>query len=98
MDRRRFFSRILGETVAAASECKKELDGIKSGLGETIDGLLGLGEEPAPDFFDSYEMSYSLTLAYPRDMFEQMADKAGVLHSGRETIDIAKELHDKGVI
>lgn len=99
MERRKFISRLFGETLTAVSECKKELDNIKTDLGETIDGMLGLEEEePLPDFFDSYEMSYSLTLAYPRDLFEQMAEKAGIEHAGRETIEIAKELHDKGVI
>ncbi|MFK5925493.1 MAG: hypothetical protein QM483_02575 [Desulfuromusa sp.] len=50
------------------------------------------------DFFDSYEMSYSLTLAYPREMFEQMARDHGMPYEGVETIDIASELYKRGVI
>ena len=98
MNRRSFIVSMLQETVGAVSECKKEIDSIKSDIGETVDELVGLEEEEIPDFFDSYDMSYSLTLAYPREMFEQMAEKEGILFEGRETIDIAKELHEKGVI
>jgi hypothetical protein len=43
-------------------------------------------------------MSYSLTLAYPREMFEQMARNHGIPYEGVETIEIAKELHMRGVI
>jgi len=97
MDRRRFLVKLMGDTVNAVSECKEELDSIKEDIGETVDGLMD-SEEPEPEFFDSYEMSYSLTLAYPREMFEQMAKKEGIEYTDRETIDIAKELHERGVI
>jgi len=98
VDRRKFIGRLFGDTLTAVSDCKKELDSLKIDLNETIEEMVGIAEEPEQNFFDSYEMSYSLTLAYPRDMFEQMAEKAGIDHAGRETIDIAKELSEKGVI
>ena len=50
------------------------------------------------DFFDSYEMSYSLTLAYPREMFEQMARDQNMRYEGVETIELARELSRRGVI
>jgi hypothetical protein len=43
-------------------------------------------------------MSYSLTLAYPREMFEQMARDQGIPYEGVETIDIARELYRRGAI
>ena len=55
-------------------------------------------DNPTKHFFDSYEDSYSLTLAYPREFFEQMAGEAGIPHEGRETLDVVRDLHKKGII
>jgi hypothetical protein len=46
-------------------------------------------------FFDSYESSYSLTLAYPDEILLDTARKSGVETEGREKIEIIKELLEK---
>ena len=46
-------------------------------------------------FFDSYESSYSLTLAYPDEILLDTARKSGVETEGREKIEIIKELLKK---
>ena len=46
-------------------------------------------------FFDSYESSYSLTLAYPDEILLDTARKSGVETEGREKIEIVKELMEK---
>ena len=46
-------------------------------------------------FFDSYESSYSLTLAYPDEILLATARKFGVETEGREKIEIVKELMKK---
>ena len=46
-------------------------------------------------FFDSYESSYSLTLAYPDEILLDTARKSGVKTEGREKIEIVKELLKK---
>jgi hypothetical protein len=43
-------------------------------------------------FFESYESSYALTLAYPEEFLIDEALKAGLEVNGREKIDIVKEL------
>ena len=46
-------------------------------------------------FFDSYESSYSLTLAYPDEILLDTARNSGVETEGREKIEIVKELMQK---
>jgi hypothetical protein len=46
-------------------------------------------------FFDSYESSYSLTLAYPDEILLDTARKFGVATEGRKKIEIVKELLKK---
>jgi hypothetical protein len=46
-------------------------------------------------FFDSYESSYSLTLAYPDDLLLETARLHGIETEGREKKDIVKELFKK---
>lgn len=46
-------------------------------------------------FFESYESSYSLTLAYPDEILLDTAGKFGVETEGREKIEIVKELLKK---
>jgi hypothetical protein len=46
-------------------------------------------------FFESYESSYALTLAYPEELLIDEARKAGIEVRDREKIDIVKELFAK---
>ena len=46
-------------------------------------------------FFDSYESSYSLTLAYPDDLLIATARQYGIPTEGREKKAIVKELFKK---
>ena len=46
-------------------------------------------------FFNSYESSYSLTLAYPDDLLLDTASLHGIETEGREKKDIVKELFKK---
>ena len=72
--------------------------------GSVIQSVAEIAEQFRPTdnttehFFDSYKDSYSLTLAYPREFFEQMADEAGISHEGRETLDVVRDLHKIGII
>ncbi|BBO77228.1 hypothetical protein DSCW_46450 [Desulfosarcina widdelii] len=46
-------------------------------------------------FFDSYESSYALTLAYPDDILLETARKYDIETEGRPKKDIVKELFIK---
>lgn len=46
-------------------------------------------------FFESYESSYALTLAYPDEIILETARQAGVETEGREKNDIVRELFEK---
>ena len=46
-------------------------------------------------FFDSYESSYALTLAYPDDILLETARKHGIETENRSNKDIVKELFIK---
>ncbi|OEU62122.1 MAG: hypothetical protein BA867_11000 [Desulfobacterales bacterium S5133MH16] len=48
--------------------------------------------EEIDKFFESYESSYALTLAYPDDILLETARMNGIKTEGREKIDIVKEL------
>jgi len=98
MKRREFFREALGETVRGAYKGVESLRETFSGVSDTIqDAMDGTGAASG-DFFDSYELSYSLTLAYPRELFEQMAREQGMPYEGIETIELARELNRRGVI
>lgn len=97
-NRRDYFKKTLGDLFSTADVCVKEAAGIQNNLQDIAAEVLGIDDRVMDTFFDSYENSYSLTLAYPRDMFEQMAEKAGIPHEGRDTLAIAEDLHAKGVI
>lgn len=57
------------------------------------DGLKEAEEDVAfDDFFDSYESSYSLTLAYPDDILLETARQHGIETEGRDKKAIVKEL------
>ena len=47
------------------------------------------------DFFESYESSYALTLAYPDDILIETAHQYGIETKGREKNEIVKELFEK---
>ena len=47
------------------------------------------------DFFESYESSYSLTLAYPDDILMEAAHRHGIETEGREKKEIIKELFER---
>jgi hypothetical protein len=98
MRRRDFFRDIFGETLRSSV---KGFDGLReafSDVNDTIQDAIDGTSMATGEFFDSYELSYSLTLAYPREMFEQMARVQGIAYEGVETIEIAKELSRRGVI
>jgi hypothetical protein len=46
-------------------------------------------------FFDSYESSYALTLAYPEEILIETARKEGIAVEGREKNASVKELFEK---
>jgi hypothetical protein len=46
-------------------------------------------------YFDSYESSYALTLAYPDDILLETARQQGIETEGREKSEIIKELFNK---
>ncbi len=52
-------------------------------------------EEEFDRFFDSYESSYALTLAYPDDILIETARMHGIETEGREKNEIVKELFKK---
>ena len=97
MKRREFFREALDESIRAAQKgvlsLQETFTEVNDAVQDVMDDTPGKG-----DFFDSYEMSYSLTLAYPREMFEQMARDQDLPYEGVETIDIANELYKRGVI
>ncbi|WP_372680839.1 hypothetical protein [Desulfosarcina sp.] len=47
------------------------------------------------DFFESYESSYALTLAYPDDILIETARQHGIHTEGRGKNEIIKELFEK---
>ena len=95
--RREFFREALDESIRAAQKgfisLQETFTEVNDSVQDALDDTPGKG-----NFFDSYEMSYSLTLAYPREMFEQMARDQDIPYEGVETIDIANELYKRGVI
>jgi len=98
MKRREFFKEALGESIRGAYKGFDSLKETFSGVSDTIQNALDGTEVASGNFFDSYELSYSLTLAYPRELFEQMAREQGMPYEGIETIELARELNRRGVI
>lgn len=98
MKRRDFFKEMFEETlreaVRGATHFKDTLYDVSDTVHHSMEGTAVASGK----FFDSYELSYSLTLAYPREMFEQMAKSHGIEYKGIETIELAKELNRRGVI
>jgi len=52
-------------------------------------------KEAFDDFFESYESSYALTLAYPDEIMLATARRFGIETEGREKNEIVKELFKK---
>jgi len=97
MKRRDFFREALDESIRAAQKGFLSLQETFTEVNDTVQDVLD--DTPGKgDFFDSYEMSYSLTLAYPREMFEQMARDQDMPYEGIETIELANDLYKRGVI
>jgi hypothetical protein len=100
-DRRHFFQEATSNLLDGARQALQVKKHVEHELNSVLATAATLGDELAEfdaDFFSSYELSYSMTLAYPRDFFEQIADKAGVTHAGVDTLDLVKELHCRGAI
>lgn len=97
LKRREFFREALDESIRAAQKgflsLQETFTEVNNSVQDALDDVPGKGE-----FFDSYDMSYSLTLAYPRELFEQMARDQGMPYEDVETIELARELNKRGVI
>jgi hypothetical protein len=79
-DRRRFLTQYVPNQVGRC------LKGFREGLEEARH------KADLDQFFESYESSYALTLAYPDDILLGTARQNGIETEGRSKIDIAKEL------
>lgn len=72
-------------------------DGLLNQVGEIIsgfrEGMQAVESEIAFDqYFESYDSSYALTLAYPDDVLLETARMHGIETEGRERSEIVKEL------
>ena len=67
----------------------KILQGFKAGFEEAEK------KEEFDKFFESYESSYALTLAYPDDILLETAKKYDIETEGRDKLDIIKDLFIK---
>jgi hypothetical protein len=82
-NKRNFFRRVLLRQVGE----------IVSGFQE---GMQQADQEIAFDrYFESYDSSYALTLAYPDDLLLETARRHGIETEGREKSEIVKELFKK---
>lgn len=70
-------------------QIEKTVESFGEGLKESRQGL------EFEDFFESYESSYALTLAYPDDILIETAHQHGIDTEGREKKEIVKELFEK---
>ena len=71
----------------------RQVEEIVSGFQE---GMQQVDQEIAFDrYFESYDSSYSLTLAYPDDLLLETARQHGIETEGREKKEIVKELFKK---
>ena len=75
----KFFVRQIGELV----------QGFEAGVREVEE------EEEFNKFFESYESSYALTLAYPDEILIETARMQGIETKNRDKIEIVKELFMK---
>lgn len=98
MKRREFFREALDESIRAAQKGFLNLQETFTEVNESVQDALDGATPGRGEFFDSYDMSYSLTLAYPRELFEQMARDQDMPYEDVETIELARELNKRGVI
>jgi hypothetical protein len=71
----------------------RQVGEIVSGFQE---GMQQADQESAFDrYFESYDSSYALTLAYPDDLLLETARQHGIETEGREKNEIVKELFKK---
>jgi hypothetical protein len=96
MNRRTFFQKGERQALGAVAVCVEEVNQLRKELAEVAQEVLSARDSLMDTFFDSYEESYSLTLAYPREFFEPMAQAAGIPCEGRETLDIVRDLYRAG--
>ena len=64
----------------------KIVDGFNAGVQKARE------KEDFDDFFESYESSYALTLAYPDEILMETARLHGIETKNRDKIEIVKEL------
>jgi hypothetical protein len=76
---RRYFVRQVGDIVS----------GFAAGVKEAEEA------EALDKFFESYESSYALSLAYPDEILLDTARRHGIETEGREKNDIVRELFKK---
>ena len=74
--------------------------GLLHQVGEIISGFQAGMQEAEQKiafdrYFESYDSSYALTLAYPDDLLLETARRHGIETEGREKNDIVKELFKK---
>lgn len=81
--KRGFFTRTLARQIG------KTIQGFRDGLQEAE------AEQALDEFFDSYESSYSLTLAYPDEILLESARQHHIETKGRDKKEIVKELFEK---
>jgi uncharacterized protein YggL (DUF469 family) len=65
------------------------VNAFKQGIAEARD------KHAFDSFFESYESSYALTLAYPEEILIETARKEGITVEGRDKNAIVKELFEK---
>lgn len=80
--RRSFFRELVRQGARTVAAFQEGLD-------------LSRREKEVDDFFESYDSSYALTLAYPDDIILESARSAGIEVQGREKKDIVRELFEK---
>ena len=70
-------------------QAAKIVSGFNAGVREARE------KEAFEDFFESYDSSYSLTLAYPDEIMIETARQCGIETEGRGKKEIVKELLKK---
>lgn len=81
--KRRFLKHFIRDQLSAV------IRGVQEGA-QTADKKMAFDR-----YFDSYESSHALTLAYPDDILLETARRQGVETEGREKSEIIKELFNK---
>lgn len=103
MDRRKFLLSTFNNILENAGKCIAEINKVKEEISDTIEDVIFDKNDIEVDnimdtFFESYEKSYSLTLAYPREVFEKAAEQVGIDHTLYTTKDLVEKLYKEGVL